>query len=193
MGFRSSQSFSKLPLDFPDSPNVIDALRDTRVYEELVRLHEGQHNSQTPIQSFFDDIYKSKDSSCGASATCPAYDGETREVNGRKYKIYCTNAPWGTYFWLPKSKRLVEHGGILVRSLTLNSLSECEQKCYDNSYDCNGLTFYPSTGACSIIYSKDAAPYIWDNGYQKIGLIPDNSKVAFGPGAVPDCLEVELG
>lgn len=153
--------------DLPDSAAVIDALKDPDLYDKLSRLHLAQENTQSAIENIFDEAHKQK-SSCGARAACPAYDGETRKINGREYNMYCTNAPWGSYFWLPKAR----------------NLGECEQRCHENSYDCNGLTFYPSTGACSIIYSKDAAPYIWDNGYQKIGAIPVKSEVAFGPGMV---------
>ncbi|KAG6991020.1 hypothetical protein G7Y79_00058g091140 [Physcia stellaris] len=70
---------------------------------------------------------------------------------------------------------------------TLNgpkSLEECEAQCHKNSYDCNGLTFYPSTGACTLIYSKDSEPYIWDNGYQKIGAIPADAEPALSPAMV---------
>ncbi|PSN70410.1 hypothetical protein BS50DRAFT_311990 [Corynespora cassiicola Philippines] len=148
--------------DPPDSAPVIDALRDPDMYDRLIRPYQP-HNEQTPV----DNIFQSQNgNSCGPRGACPAYEGETRNINGREYHMYCINAPWGSYFWLPSSK----------------NLEECEKRCHENSYDCNGLTFYPSTGACSIITSKDAAPYIWDNGYQKIGAIPVKSDVAFGPG-----------
>ncbi|KAL8716560.1 MAG: hypothetical protein Q9225_006120 [Loekoesia sp. 1 TL-2023] len=159
------ETFEHLMSDLPDSPNVIEALSNPEVYERL----------SAPFQQSLqktNDLFTSKSSeTCGISTVCPAYEGKTETVNGREYNLYCINAPWGSYFWLPKAK----------------SLAECEANCHRNSYDCNiqGLTFYPSTGACSLIYSKDASPYIWDNGYQKIGAIPvTNQPTAFPPGAL---------
>lgn len=148
--------------DPPDSPNVIEALSNQDLYARL-----SNPTQQTPFEPPTPFLSPSS-SSCGAQPVCPAYDGEVRTINDRKYKLYCYNAPWGTYFWLPAAK----------------SLEECEAQCHKNSYDCNGLTFYPLTGACSLIYSKNAAPYIWDNGYPKIGAIPvdGGNAMAFGPG-----------
>ncbi|OCL07601.1 hypothetical protein AOQ84DRAFT_354884 [Glonium stellatum] len=148
--------------DPPDSPSVIEALSNPDLYARL-----SNPTQQTPFEPPA-PFPSAASSSCGAQPVCPAYDGETRTLNGRKYRIYCHNAPWGTYFWLPAAK----------------SLEECEAQCDKNSYDCNGLTYYPLTGACTLIYSKDAAPYIWDNGYPKIGAIPVDAgnQRAFGPG-----------
>ncbi|KAF2476609.1 uncharacterized protein BDR25DRAFT_391074 [Lindgomyces ingoldianus] len=160
-------SFSEPRKDLPDSAAVIEALKDPDAYEQLSRHHHHRNyddNGQTLIKSVFDD--GRQHSSCGARTGCPAFEGQTRRINGRKYNLYCYNAPWGSYFWLPKSR----------------NLNECERHCHENNYDCNGLTFYPSTGSCAIIHSRDAAPYVWDNGYQKIGAIPVESDVAFGPG-----------
>ncbi|KAL8815015.1 MAG: hypothetical protein Q9223_005817 [Gallowayella weberi] len=147
----------------PDSPNVIRALSDPEYYEQLTA-----HFQQSPLQP--NDIFKSKsDDTCGVHGVCPAYEGKTEKINGREYNLYCINAPWGTYLWLPAAK----------------SLSECENNCHKHSYDCKGLTFYPTTGACALIYSTDATPYIWDNGVQKIGAIPaDHQPTAFGPGGL---------
>ncbi|KAL8681087.1 MAG: hypothetical protein Q9224_006886 [Gallowayella concinna] len=148
----------------PSSPDVIKALSNPEYYEQL-----SSRFQQSLLQP--NDIFESKSSggTCGASTVCPAYEGKTEEINGREYNIYCINAPWGNYYWLPTSK----------------SLSECEAHCHKHSADCNGLTFYPTTGACSIVYSRDSYPYIWDNGVQKIGAIPtDNRPAAFGPGGL---------
>ncbi|KAL9598177.1 MAG: hypothetical protein Q9219_004674 [cf. Caloplaca sp. 3 TL-2023] len=155
--------FGRLLTDLPDSQNVIEALSNHDLYKKL-----STDSQQSPLQS--ESLFTSKSSeTCGTASVCPAYEGKTETINGREYNLYCINAPWGTYFWLPNSK----------------SLAECEAHCHRNSYDCNGLTFYPSTGACSLIYSKDASPYIWDNGYQKIGAIPaSNQPTAFPPGAL---------
>jgi hypothetical protein len=152
--------------DLPDSTSVVEALANPDLYEQLVQSSHTYADQQSPIASVFDGPWRSQSSSCGASTLCPAYEGQTRKINDREYRLYCINAPWGQYVWLPKSKTLLE----------------CEQKCHESKYDCNGLTFYPSTGACTAIYSKDSAPYIWDNGYQKIGAIPVKSDVAFSPG-----------
>lgn len=149
-------------MDLPDSPNVIEALSSPDVYEKL-----SSRFQQSPIGSV--DVFSICSKTCGTSPVCPAYEGKTESINGRYYNLYCINAPWGAYFWLPKAK----------------TLSECEENCHKNSYDCNGLTFYPSTGACSLIYSTDAEPYIWDNGYQKIGAIPaEKTDNAFRPGSL---------
>ncbi|KAL8770387.1 MAG: hypothetical protein Q9194_005183 [Teloschistes cf. exilis] len=147
----------------PNSPNVIRALSDPAYYKQL-----SERFAQSPLKDH--DLFKAKSSdTCGTTNICPAYEGKNEKVNGREYNLYCINAPWGAYFWLPVAK----------------TLSECEANCHKNSYDCNGLTFYPSTGACALIYSKDASPYIWDNGYQKIGAIPTSNKpTAFPPGAL---------
>ncbi|KAL8728229.1 MAG: hypothetical protein Q9166_005532 [cf. Caloplaca sp. 2 TL-2023] len=162
----SKGGLSNIPCaDLPDSPSVIKALSDPEYYDQLSTRFQ-----QSPLQ--LDDVFKSKsrtsDDTCGTASVCPAYEGKTETINGREYNLYCINAPWGTYFWLPTAK----------------SLAECEANCHKNSYDCNGLTFYPSTGACALIYSPDSTPYIWDNGYQKIGAIPTNQPTAFGPGAL---------
>ncbi|OCK75678.1 hypothetical protein K432DRAFT_386018, partial [Lepidopterella palustris CBS 459.81] len=152
--------------DLPDSAAVIEALNNPDVYEQLSRHHRS--TLQTPFDAknvFLEENRRSR-GTCGARPACPAFEGERRRINGRSYNLYCHNAPWGSYFWLPKSK----------------SLEECEQHCHSNEYECNGLTFYPSTGACSIIHSRDSAPYIWDNGYQKIGAIPADSNISLGPG-----------
>lgn len=69
-------------------------------------------------------------SSCGPSTVCPAYEGEDKNINGRDYRLYCINAPFGSYTGLPTAK----------------SLDDCEAKCHASAYDCNALTFYPSTG-----------------------------------------------
>ncbi|KAI4227258.1 MAG: hypothetical protein LQ349_006744 [Xanthoria aureola] len=150
--------------NLPNSPEVIEALSNPDRYDQL-----SARFAQSPLR--LDHVFK-KDSSgdtCGIQSVCPAYEGKTEKINGRKYNLYCINAPWGSYFWLPAAK----------------SLEECEANCHKNSYDCNGLTFYPTTGACSLIYSKDATPYIWDNGYPKIGAIPvSNQPTAFPPGTL---------
>ncbi|KAI4242009.1 MAG: hypothetical protein L6R40_004236 [Gallowayella cf. fulva] len=150
--------------DLPDSQNVIEALSNPEYYEQLSARFQ-----QSPLQSTNIFKIKSSDATCGVSSICPAYEGKTETINGREYNLYCINAPWGTYFWLPQAK----------------SLPECEASCHKNSYDCNGITFYPSTGACALIYSTDSNPYIWDNGYQKIGAIPvSNQPTAFPPGGL---------
>lgn len=152
----------RIMIDLPDSPSVIEALSNPELYEKL-----SSRFQQSPIPSI--DLFTAKSKTCGTSSVCPAYEGKTESINGRDYNLYCINAPWGTYFWLPKAK----------------SLSECEENCHKNSYDCNGLTFYPSTGACSLVYSTDAEPYIWDNGYQKIGAVPaKKTDTALGPGSL---------
>ena len=152
----------RLPIDLPDSPSVIEALSNPSIYERLATQFQ-----QSPLQGPKNVFEKSSHvSTCGAGAECPSYEGKTATLNGREYNLYCINAPWGAYIWLPTAK----------------SLEECEAQCHKNSYNCNGLTFYPSTGACSLIYSTDAEPYIWDNGYQKIGAIPAEAETAFGPG-----------
>ena len=162
--YRSGTNIVRPFIELPDSASVIEALSNSDIYDQLASRFQ-----QSPLRSSSIFSKSSELSTCGSSPQCPAYEGETKKINGREYKLYCHNAPWGSYFWLPTSK----------------SLSECEEKCHQNSYDCNGLTFYPSTGACSIVYSKDAEPYIWDNGYQKIGAIPaDKADTAFGPGSL---------
>ncbi|KAL8668276.1 MAG: hypothetical protein Q9168_007094 [Polycauliona sp. 1 TL-2023] len=151
----------------PDSPEVIAALTNPDYYDELVAGFQ-----QSPLQA--NDLFKAETSggTCGAPSVCPAWEGKIEKINGRKYRLFCINAPWGTYFWLPAAK----------------SLEECEASCHNKpSYDCNGLTFYPNTGACTIIYSKDSRPYIWDNGTPKIGAIAlTNQPLAstFVPGTI---------
>ena len=141
---------------------MAEVLADPELYEQL-----SFPIKQSPLK-FAEDVFtkESQSSTCGIAAQCPSYEGKTAKLNGRKYRLYCYNAPWGSYFWLP----------------TADSLEKCEAQCHQNSYDCNGLTFYPSTGACALIYSKDSEPYIWDNGYQKIGAIPADAEPAFSPG-----------
>ena len=150
-------------IDLPDSPSVIEVLSNPDLYNEL-----SSRFQQSPLQD--NHVFTKSSETCGTKSICPAYEGKTEPINGREYHLYCINAPWGNaYFWLPNAK----------------TLSECEANCNKNSYDCNGLTFYPSTGACSLIYSKDAEPYIWDNGYQKIGAIPKKkTDTALGPGSL---------
>ncbi|KAI4202654.1 MAG: hypothetical protein LQ350_002447 [Teloschistes chrysophthalmus] len=161
--FRAQENIHPSSAEPPNSPNVIKALSDPAYYKQL-----SERFAQSPLKDA--NLFKTKSSdTCGTANICPAYEGKTETVNGREYNLYCINAPWGAYFWLPTAK----------------TLSECEANCHKNSYDCNGLTFYPSTGACALIYSKDASPYIWDNGYQKIGAIPtSNQPTAFPPGAL---------
>ncbi|KAF2803369.1 uncharacterized protein BDZ99DRAFT_526723 [Mytilinidion resinicola] len=103
----------------------------------------------------------------GPTLICPPYEGFVRTINGRAYHLYCFNAAYGAWAWLPASK----------------SLAECEAHCHAGSLDCNGLTWFPLTTACAVVYSKDALPYIWDNGYQKVAAVPLNhTSAAFGPG-----------
>ncbi|KAF2492860.1 hypothetical protein BU16DRAFT_583924 [Lophium mytilinum] len=106
-------------------------------------------------------------STCGPTPVCPPYEGFIRNVNSRAYRLYCFNAPYGAWAWLPASK----------------TLAECESHCHASTLECNGLTWFPLTNACAVVYSKDAQPYIWDNGYQKVAAIPLNHSIAaFGPG-----------
>ncbi|KAL8995211.1 MAG: hypothetical protein Q9169_004999 [Polycauliona sp. 2 TL-2023] len=151
-------------VNLPDSPAVIEALSDPDLYDRL-----SSRFQQSPL--YPNDMFQSKISAetCGAPSTCPAWEGKVEKLNGREYTLYCINAPWGVYIWLPAAK----------------SLEECEAKCHEKSEDCNGLTFYPTTGACTRISSKDATPYIWDNGTPKIGAIPvTNQPTAFPPGTL---------
>lgn len=138
---------------------MIDALAHPERYAQ---------SAISPISQLFDG--EAATAQCGPHTYCPAFEGETRIVNGRKYKLYCINAPWGSYFWLPQAQ----------------SLGECESKChnYKGNYDCNALTYYPSTKNCALIYSKDAKPYIWDNGYAKVGMVKDELDMGLGPGQV---------
>ncbi|KAJ4286093.1 hypothetical protein N0V90_013442 [Kalmusia sp. IMI 367209] len=145
---------------------VMEALFNPELYNHLTR-QEPRLDAylQSPSENIF-RIQKSK--TCGAVAGCPAWEGEVRELNGREYRIYCYNAPHGAYRWLPRAR----------------SLEQCEQQCHDNNLDCNGLTYYPLTQACSIIHSNDAAPYIFDVGVHKFGAIPVKSNMAFGAGMI---------
>ena len=132
-----------------------------------------QDQSPKIVQSPLEAITKSdskcaSSSSCGPATICPAYDGEHFTINGRNYRLYCINAPFGAFAGLPVAK----------------SFADCEEKCHASSYDCNGLTFYPSLGHCYAIYSKDAKPYIWDNGYGKIGAIRSDLDMAIPPGGL---------
>ncbi|KAL5418502.1 hypothetical protein PMIN03_000982 [Paraphaeosphaeria minitans] len=157
------QSGDDLRTEDPNSPLVIEALTNPEVYEFLTR-HEQRlgHGLQSPIKNV---VHAQRNKKCGAATGCPAWEGEVRELNGREYRLYCFNAPWGSYQWLPP----------------VQSLEECEQQCHNHQLDCNGLTYYPSTKACSVVYSKDAAPYVFDNGVQKFGAIPVKSSSTYYP------------
>ncbi|KAL8683930.1 MAG: hypothetical protein Q9186_000141 [Xanthomendoza sp. 1 TL-2023] len=100
----------------PPSPDAIKALSNPEYYEQL-----SSRFQQSLLQP--NDIFKSKssDDTCGPSTVCPSYEGKTEEINGREYNIYCFNAPWGDYGWLPNSK----------------SLSECEAHCHQHKDPCN--------------------------------------------------------
>ncbi|KAL8687027.1 MAG: hypothetical protein Q9218_006686 [Villophora microphyllina] len=113
------QSLARVSIDSPNSPNVIKALSNPNIYQQLV-----ERFNQSPLKTI--DVFKTQSSNtCGTGTVCPAYEGKTETINGREYNLYCINAPW------------------------------------------------------------DASPYIWDNGYQKIGAIPvSNQPTAFPPGAL---------
>ena len=146
---------------------MIEILSNPTLYDEIasLNLHQSPLRPANPLAN----PSSSDPSTCGTTPICPAYEGEIRSVNGRDYTLYCYNAPWGSYIWLPTAK----------------TFAECESNCHENNYKCNGLTFYPSTGACALVYSTDAEPYIFDNGYQKIGAVPaKKTDTAFGPGMV---------
>lgn len=132
-----------------------------------------QNQSPRPAQSPLEASTKldhkcASSSTCGPATVCPAFDGEHFTINGRNYRLYCINAPFGSYAGLPAAK----------------SLADCEEKCHASAYDCNALTYYPSVGTCYAIYSKNAKPYIWDNGYAKIGAIRADSEAAIEPGGI---------
>ncbi|KAI4244811.1 MAG: hypothetical protein L6R42_010345, partial [Xanthoria sp. 1 TBL-2021] len=102
--------------NLPNSPEVIEALSNPDLYDQL-----SARFAQSPLQS--NDIFKKESSGdrYGTRSVCPAYEGKNETINGREYNLYCINAPWGAFFWLSKAK----------------SLEECEANCHKNSYDCN--------------------------------------------------------
>ena len=107
---------------------MIEALSNPDRYDQL-----SARFAQSPLR--LDHVFKKDSSSdtCGTQSVCPAYEGKTEKINGRKYNLYCINAPWGSYFWLPAAK----------------SLEECEANCHKNSYDCN-----VSQSFCSLLPVK---------------------------------------
>ena len=144
------------------------------VLQHDVHLSLGVHGqsprpAQSPLEASTQSDRKCASSStCGPATVCPAFDGEHFTINGRNYRLYCINAPFGSYAGLPAAK----------------SLADCEEKCHASAYDCNALTYYPSVGTCYAIYSKNAKPYIWDNGYAKIGAIRADLDAAIEPGGI---------
>ena len=148
----------------PSRPSIFQEGFTLKPWAQEEALGQSQSSLKPGIKSHRPCTESSE---CGHTV-CPAYDGKESTINDRDYRLYCINAPFGSYAGLPAAK----------------SLEDCEAKCHASAYDCKALTFYPSTGTCYVIYSQDAKPYIWDNGYQKIGAIRADLDMAHGPGMI---------